>query len=234
MNNAFTGVLSDTVQKITQLGPEIEACIATTGYDYLCDIHAESAVAAARELGTSDIRVIPAALDRGSRPWMYELTKTLAEAYQLSPHEQYSRTLAGDRPLQGFLLAGRASGMLGYVYHEFWYRDGEIILNRKEYLGDDRHIEVTEVEPQIVREFALDPETDSTAGGVDILRRWLALAKRVNPFCGGPDQIVAIDRSGARCIEHPPVGTAAAEMAHATITASISITAPILTGTTSV
>jgi hypothetical protein len=109
--------------------------------------------------------------------------------------------VSGERPLHGCVLAGRtADGELGFIKHEYWLRAGQIVNEREEYFAAGRKITIFAGEP--IRHLAQDPAT-WTDGPVRVVRRFMAALKAANPHIGGPDQIVLLDRGGARWLSRP-------------------------------
>ncbi len=221
MSADYSEVASDSTPKITEAGDG--TFLATTGWSIACDFQAEAVPRLAREVGT-DIKKLAGALDAASHPCLASLAGQLSTMGGLRVEPEAD----GWKPLHSFLLAGHSGGKLGYTYVRYWFRDGALRAEKRaEYFGSERRMEVTA--GKSVAYLAKDART-WVYSAVDVVKMFLAEQKRVNPQIGGPDQIVLIERDGARWISRLPVQERLknGQLARAVCTAEVSFTAPTL------
>ena len=230
MSGDFTSIASDATQKIVEIGPG--TFIATSGRKMACDFQHERARELADELGgPADIQAISAALKRESLPCLLELLEIL----RAQSDARSRQAVAGQSLLHGCVLVGRtASGQLGFVFHDYRVQAGKIECAVTAYSGRERKImfstgadldRVADMSSQFMQDLAIwtDPP-------VRTVQRMLAEMKRPPSMSGGPDQIVCLDRAGAHWISRPPQAAVplAGDLAAATISATIMMTAPTI------
>src|ERR1035437_2822783 len=232
MSGDFTSIASDATQKIVEIGPG--TFIATSGRKMACDFQHERARELADELGgPADIEAISAALKRESLPCLLELLEIL----RAQSDARSRQAVAGQSLLHGCVLVGRtASGQLGFVFHEYRVQAGQIECTETAYFGNERQIMFsTGVGLDQVADLSIQFTQDRTIWTdppVRAVQRMLAEMKRPPSMSGGPDQIVCLDRRGARWISPPPKAAIplAGTLLHATITATVQLNAPIING----
>jgi hypothetical protein len=122
MAHDYSGVASDTEQKVFEVA--LNTFIATSGRKIACDFQVARARELSDELGTTDIQVIGAELERESLPWLMGLVERL----RLEPDATTRQAVSGESLLHGCLLVGRtAGGKLGFVGHSYRVQVGGTI-----------------------------------------------------------------------------------------------------------
>lgn len=224
MLSDFSAISNDAVQKLFEIAPG--AFLATCGWSFSSDFLAQKDPELVQELNSRDIRILAAALDQASRPCLQGVLNALST---LPPNDVITETLSGRRPIQGFILAGLSDGKLGFINNQYYFRDGQVVLNASEYFDRPRCIQTLDTPAS--KQIQQDPTT-WTDNPVRVMLKILRMQKRASPLIGGPSQVALIDSSGGRWVNRPPAAAmSATQPACATITASVSMTAPDLTVT---
>ena len=230
MRHDYTEIASDDTRKIWEIGPE--TFIATSGRKWACDFQTERARELANEMlgGPIDIQALGETLKAESLP----ILMTLVERLRLEPDETTKQQVSGESLLHGCVLAGRtASGQLGYVFHSYRVQAGKIECEVESYFEDRRRIKCSTGVPLHLLAGALgfmqDP-TIWTDPPVSVVQKILTEMKRSTPMIGGPNQIVCLDRGGAHWIARPPRPAIPLieDLATATITATVTMTSPVI------
>lgn len=226
MQHDFSGVYSDASQKLFELGPGV--FLASSGWAHITDYLVQRGPELIQELNTRDIRTLAAALDQGIRPYLREVVHALSTRPELSSCGRAADVLAGRQPIHGYILAGRNNGKTGFSYQEHWFRDGQVVLVPFEYFDRPRLFKVTGASESMCEQLREDPGT-WTDKPVRVAQKFLAAQKRASATIGGPDQIAMIDHRGGRWVSRLPAAAMMSEqLACATITASVTMTAPTL------
>jgi hypothetical protein len=227
MKHDFSGVASDAEQKIFGIAPE--TFIAPSGRKMACDFQHAKARELAEDMGTADIETIGAALKRESLPVLRRLIKALRSI----PEERARQAISGESLLHGCVLVGRnAAGQLGFVAHLYRVQGGKVACEVDAHFEDNRKIFFTSgVPPENVMGLVGRLKEDLkiwTDRPVSAVQRILAEIKRSTVESGGLDQVVCLDRRGARWISRPPKAAIAPvdNLGSATINAAILLTAP--------
>ena len=140
MNSGHTGVLSDGVQKVYEIGPG--ALLSVSGNLELCRLQVKRARELAGRLGTSDIRPISNSLAMEFLPNVEKLAARLATLED--PHEDIRQKLAGEEPLHGYVACGSLpDGTTGYIGCEYTLRNGRVTFKAEPYFGAARRLYVT-------------------------------------------------------------------------------------------
>ncbi len=212
----FSVPLTDSEQKIYEVAPE--TFIATAGWLLPCHFQVETACKLARDLNTTDIRVLSEALERESLPYLEKFVELLASALNLPQVEQ---VLSGEKILHiGAMVGRRASGELGYVIQTFRVRNGRVMVFREQYFGSQRQMFCSVGD---FNELLLQDQSIWTVSPVQVVQKFLSTLKLASRFIGGPDQIVELDRRGTRWVSPPPAPTMP--------TAGLAIQTALFTGT---
>lgn len=228
MKHDYSGIDNDTSQKIFEVAPN--TFIAPSGRKMAVEFQVERARALVAELGTDDIRIIGAALERDSIPLLAKVVERLGT----EPDETNQQTVSGAVLLHGTVLAGRSRGQVGYYGSEFRVQDGSVNCTTEFYDGAPRKVRATtgsspEVFSEVISRFAFNL-SNWTDPMEDAALRLLEALKESTPTIGGPFQMVRIDGEGSRWIMSPPaIEASVADLATATISAAISMTAPTIT-----
>jgi hypothetical protein len=197
MTQDFSGVFSNTSQKLFGVAPK--TFIATSGWLLVSEFQRDRAQELAGELG-ADIRTIGERLARETIPRLMELAEMLRPLPD--PHNQIGQSLSGSAMLHCDLLIGQTAGKrFGYTKRTYRLLDGQVTIEQGEFFdSNQRGIYISCREPGAG--IAQDPSI-WTGRPVWVVRRILAALKAACPSIGGPDQIVQLDRAGARWISRP-------------------------------
>jgi hypothetical protein len=233
MKHDYSGVDSDTQQKIFNLAPE--TFIATSGRK----IASEFQIARARELAVklgTDIQAIGAALERDS----FSILSVLLERLRQENDETTRQAVSGQILLHGCTLVGWSCGKLGFVTHSYFVQaSGAIKCISESYFDGARKVTCMSGTPAhilagIAAKFMYTPAT-WTDPLQQVSMRFLETVKRFTPdTIGGPWQVVRLDSAGTHWISEAPASRGAESDARAagTCSASILLTAPAIDITT--
>jgi hypothetical protein len=113
-------------------------------------------------------------------------------------------------PLAGFVLSGHSDGKLGFLYREYFFRNGKIVVDcsSEVFAPPVRNILVTNTDR--LGPLSKIPGIFTADDPVQAVRRILSMQRDKNPETGGPDQVVQIDQTGSRWIERPTFACASA------------------------
>jgi hypothetical protein len=225
--------ISDTQPKIFQIAEGVY--LAASGRQSACDYQTTRARELAAELGTTDVRLIAAALQRDTMPYLSALADRLRAEGVSDP--MTAAHLSGAALLHGCVIAGASAGIIGYCDQSYFvYGDG-LACKAQEHFLPGREITATtggslEALNSTLARSAAEPGfwTDPAES---IARRLLAALKDSNPLSGGPDQILRLDHNGAEWICRPPASPISPELpagAMATVTALVSLVSPSISG----
>lgn len=216
MSTDFADVVSDSLEKITEVGPDV--FLATSGFVFVSEVQTDLARKLVSSLGTLDIHVLADKLDQASRPCYLELLESLATM----EHPRISLYTSGKEPFYAFMLVGRSSGRLGYVYWQSLFVNGGITVLRRERFSGPREVSISH--GASVRHLVGHPRLWS-APPVEVVRWILAEQRHATPEIGGEDQIVSISEAeGTRWVSRLPNPRTCGEMAHATILSGLTLT----------
>ena len=226
-----SGVVCDAEQKIFEIGPG--TFIAVSGRKMASEFQAGGVGEIARELGTTDIQAIGAALERESLRYLMLLLARL----RLETDETTRQAVSGDTMLHGCTLVGRSACKLGYVSQSYWVQaDGTIKCTTEAYFeAARRKVAIMAGTParilgEIASRFMQDMAT-WTDPLEQVSMRLLEAVKRSTPTIGGPYQVVRVDSAGAHWISQPQrTGDQVPQLADGICTATISLTSPVITG----
>jgi hypothetical protein len=233
MKHDYSGVDSDTQQKIFNLAPE--TFIATSGRKIASEFQIARARELAIELGTTDIQEIGNALERDSLPCL----KVLLQRLRQENDETTRQAVSGQILLHGCTLVGWSCGKLGFVTHSYFVQaSGAIKCISESYFDGARKVTCISGTPahilaRIAAKFMYTPAT-WTDPIEHVSMRFLETVKRVTPTIGGPWQVVRLNSAGSHWISQPPAARGAESDARAagTCSASILLTAPAIDITT--
>ena len=178
--------MSDAEPKILELLPGL--FYAYCGYTSLADTH--RAVAATLTAQTGDLRKFADELDAASRPQVERLVDYLVTG-------RFQEQVSGTVPFHAYVLCGVSEGRPDFLTREFWIKNGQIIRQDAYYFDE---ASAGYISPgQLVADVVTIPET--WAGGlIPAAERLLDHLRQASPFVGGPTQMIALDRSGARWV----------------------------------
>ena len=172
-------------------------------------------------------------MDAVSEPRLVELAQLLKSLRGL--HGVVESAASGAEPFHAYVLAGRRSdGVPGFVAREFWIEGDRIAHKTVEVFdfasGQNFGLYLTRggLVDRTVRKGAT--WLDGPVSGVEKI---LAELEELCPYVGGAAQMVVIDNSEARWIQHPPVPEATRRadiLATATIASGVSYIGTIYTG----
>ena len=197
----FDHPVTDSRKKVFEIGPG--AFFASSGWAYACEWQAAEAEALARDLGTSDIRVLAGALDAISSRRLEELAGALNAIRSF--HPDVEAAVSGNTPFHGYALAGMSEGVPGYVVHEFWVVDGRVACRSTEAFnlpkGHDFAAYVTR--GHLVDGMMRDAKTWKH-GAVRGVEKVIGELARLHVQVGGPVQLVRIDNDGPQWVHECP------------------------------
>ena len=197
----FDHPVTDSRKKVFEIGPG--AFFASSGWAYACEWQAAEAEALARDLGTSDIRVLAGALDAISSRRLEELAGALNAIRSF--HPDVEAAVSGNTPFHGYALAGMSEGVPGYVVHEFWVVDGRVACRSTEAfnLPKGHDFAAYVARGHLVDGMMRDAKTWKH-GAVRGVEKVIGELARLHVQVGGPVQLVRIDNDGPRWVHECP------------------------------
>jgi hypothetical protein len=201
MKHDLSGIASDEV-KIFEIAQQ--TFVAGSGWKYALDFELATARERAGKLATTDIRIIGEALRQEMIPYLRELVELSRSVVGL--HTYGGSEVCGDCDIHASVLVGRdGRGDLGYSVTEYAIRDGVIVIKPSECFGRKRQIWARPGEPLVP--LMQDPRIWADSP-VEVVQRILTTLKAANPYIGGPDQIIKLDRDGVRWVCQLPASDA--------------------------
>jgi hypothetical protein len=228
MAHDYSAVDCDTQQKVFEIAPS--TFLGTSGRLMASEFQIARARELAAELGTTDIQVIGAELEKETLGCL----KVLLERLRQEPDETTRQAVAGDTMLHGCMLVGRDSaGKLGYLNCSWWVRADGIKCETETYFDAPRKVACIAGTPAALMAKLASKFMWDAATWMDPLEavslRWLKAVKEVTPTIGGRWQILQLDASGAHWLSQLPAGDHASETAAGTCSATVAFTSPIIT-----
>ena len=205
-----TRFISDAGLKIRAIAPGL--CFGWAGFSQIAQIQAAMGARLASE-GITDIRELADRLDEACTAAVRQTLEAAAPMRQQAPLHSY--------------VLGDSSGFIG---RGFQLHGGKVHMSETDGLHSPFALfgaAATPADTDLIVKLAHIPGwwTDGVKG----LELIIEALRCTNPLIGGPIQMVAIDRSGARWIHRPAVEEVAIP-ASGTVTALVSMISPVISG----